>query len=88
MNCKTQDFNYLLGGNGETGIPINLRTNLQRNQIENDNYGTMKVCKHIKTCANGKFSICYIEKKWSGNLGRSYAGTSLIMQTYLINLII
>ena len=75
MNCKTQDLNYLLVcGNpkcrreyvGETGIPINLRTNLHRNQINDDNYGKMKMCKHIKKCSKGKFKVFPFYKYYKG----------------------
>ena len=64
MTCKTMDLIYLLicmscKGEycGETGIQINERINLHRNQISNDKYRKMAVCKHVNECGNNKFYI-------------------------------
>ena len=64
MTCKTRDLIYLLICEGcleeymgETGTQMNLRTNLHRSQIVNENYSKMKVCKHVHTCGNDKFKI-------------------------------
>ena len=64
MTCKTQDLIYcLICDNckkeylGETGIQINERTNLHRNQIKHEKYGKLNVCKHIRTCSNEQFKI-------------------------------
>ena len=42
---------------GETGCQINLRTNLHRNQIENEKYSQIKASRHIHTCGNNKFKM-------------------------------
>ena len=64
MSCKSRDLLYLLicktcRGEycGETGVYLNLRTNLHRNQIEDSLYRKMKVSHHIHRCGKDDFEI-------------------------------
>ena len=64
MTCKTMDLLYILicahckaEYVGETGVPINERTNLHRNQIIHEKYRNLKVSKHIFSCRDGNFQI-------------------------------
>ena len=69
LNCKSKDLLYLLicdkckeEYNGETGIQLNLRTNLHRNQIKKKIYRKLKVSKHIHKCGKNKFSVFPFQK--------------------------
>ena len=71
MTCKTRDLIYMIICEGcleeyigETGNQINLRTNVHRNQIENENYAQLKVSKHIHTCGNNKFKVFPFQKSF------------------------
>ena len=64
MTCKSRDLIYLLicftclsEYLGETGNKINLRTNVHRNQIEDEDYRKLKCSKHIHNCGHNKFKI-------------------------------
>ena len=64
MTCKSRDLVYLLmcftclsEYLGETGNKINLRTNVHRNQIEDEDYRKLKCSKHIHKCGHNKFKI-------------------------------
>ena len=64
MTCKSKDLLYLLTCNGcdeeyigETGIPLNRRMNLHRNQIKNEKYTTLKMSKHVRECGNNEFKV-------------------------------
>ncbi|KAL5255370.1 hypothetical protein ACHWQZ_G014702 [Mnemiopsis leidyi] len=85
MNCKTRDLIYMLicptckkEYIGETGIQLNSRMNLHRNQMNNPQYRILNVSKHLNYCGNNNFKVfpflkchqnCYInreetEKHW------------------------
>ena len=83
MCCTTKNLIYILFCNncnkfyvGETSMALNLRINLHRNHITNNNYGHLPVSTHIKTC-NKLFSVIpifklhtnsdYIRKKMEDN---------------------
>lgn len=57
MNCRSKNLIYLIICDncsqfyvGETSIALNLRVNLHRNHINNENYGFLNVSLHIRNC--------------------------------------
>ena len=57
MTCRGCNRFYI----GETGMALNLRVNLHRQQIDNPEYSIMEVSLHIRSCAQS-FSIVPIFK--------------------------
>ena len=72
ITCKSMDLIYLLicytclaEYLGETGNKINLRKNLHRNQIEDDDYRILKCSKRIHTCRHNKYTIFSVSSMFS-----------------------
>lgn len=64
MTCKSRDVMYYLvcsnckaGYIGETGIPLNLRTNIHRNHTNSPKNRKLQCNEHFQTCASGNFNI-------------------------------
>ena len=74
MNCKSKDVIYVLTCAGcgeqcvgETGGMLKDRMTLHRQHINNAQYRTLGVSKHISLCGSGKYTVTPFYRLYNSN---------------------